>query len=192
MADTLLVRCGKAGGGKGALVQHELSATLSTSNVQTLFTDGGGHGRHCGGDWMDPRLTVRRLTPLETERLQGFPDGHTDIPYKGKDHPPDGLRYKATGNSMAVPVMAWIADGIVDVEFGTHDRRVHPWRPPTVDDVEPLVPGPLVWVDPANGGGQDGRVMCQADTQTNAGRMTELAPTLTSHNMKSQPFVYKE
>ena len=42
MADTLLVRCGKAGGGKGALVQHELSATLSTSNVQTLFTDGGG------------------------------------------------------------------------------------------------------------------------------------------------------
>lgn len=189
MADTLLVRCGKAGGGKGALVQHELSATLSTSNVQTLFTDGGGHGRHCGGDWMDPRLTVRRLTPLETERLQGFPDGHTDIPYKGKDHPPDGLRYKATGNSMAVPVMAWIADGIVDVEFGTHDRRVHPWRPPTVDDVEPLVPGPLVWVDPANGGG---RVMCQADTQTNAGRMTELAPTLTSHNMKSQPFVYKE
>lgn len=42
MADTLLVRCGKAGGGKGALVQHELSATLSTSNVQTIFTDGGG------------------------------------------------------------------------------------------------------------------------------------------------------
>lgn len=103
---------------------------------------------------MDPRLTVRRLTPLETERLQGFPDGHTDIPYKGKGHPPDGLRYKATGNSMAVPVMAWIADGIVDVEFGTHDRRVHPWRPPTVDDVEPIAPGPLVWVDPTDGGGR--------------------------------------
>lgn len=41
-AKTILVRCGKPGGGKGALVQHELSATLSTSNVQTLFTDGGG------------------------------------------------------------------------------------------------------------------------------------------------------
>jgi DNA (cytosine-5)-methyltransferase 1 len=53
---------------------------------------------------------VRRLTPRECERLQGFPDGHTLIPWRGKpdDQCPDGPRYKALGNSMAVPVMAWI------------------------------------------------------------------------------------
>lgn len=50
---------------------------------------------------------VRRLTPKECERLQGFPDDWTNIPTKGKDCP-DGPRYKALGNSMAVPVMAWI------------------------------------------------------------------------------------
>ncbi len=52
---------------------------------------------------------VRRLTPVECERLQGFPDGWTDIPYKGKEHPIDAKRIEALGNSMAVPVMAWIA-----------------------------------------------------------------------------------
>lgn len=50
---------------------------------------------------------VRRLTPKECERLQGFPDDWTNIPTKGKDCP-DGPRYKSLGNSMAVPVMAWI------------------------------------------------------------------------------------
>lgn len=61
-------------------------------------------------------LTVRRLTPLECERLQGFPDGWTDIPWKGKKHAPDSPRYKALGNSMAVPVMRWIGEGIQLVE----------------------------------------------------------------------------
>jgi DNA (cytosine-5)-methyltransferase 1 len=53
---------------------------------------------------------VRRLTPVECERLQGFPDNYTAIPYRGKpaDACPDSPRYKALGNSMAVPVMAWI------------------------------------------------------------------------------------
>lgn len=50
---------------------------------------------------------VRRLTPRECERLQGFPDDYTAIPYKGKPAA-DGPRYKALGNSMAVPVMRWI------------------------------------------------------------------------------------
>ena len=53
-------------------------------------------------------LPIRRLTPLECERLQGFPDGWTDIPWRGREHAPDGPRYKALGNSMAVPVMRWI------------------------------------------------------------------------------------
>jgi DNA (cytosine-5)-methyltransferase 1 len=55
---------------------------------------------------------VRRLTPTECERLQGFPDGFTNIPWRKKDTSPDGLRYKALGNSMAVPCMQWIGDGI--------------------------------------------------------------------------------
>lgn len=54
---------------------------------------------------------VRRLTPRECERLQGFPDDHTLIPWRGK-MAPDGPRYKALGNSMAVPVMRWIGQGI--------------------------------------------------------------------------------
>jgi DNA (cytosine-5)-methyltransferase 1 len=54
---------------------------------------------------------VRRLTPIECERLQGFPDGYTDIPYRGKPAA-DAPRYKALGNSMAVPVMRWIAQSI--------------------------------------------------------------------------------
>jgi DNA (cytosine-5)-methyltransferase 1 len=61
---------------------------------------------------------VRRLTPTECERLQGFPDGYTAIPYRGKpaDQCPDGPRYKGLGNSMAVPVMRWIGERIAAVE----------------------------------------------------------------------------
>lgn len=60
-------------------------------------------------------MAVRRLTPTECERLQGFPDGYTDIKHNGKPTP-DGPRYKALGNSMAVPVMAWIGKRIQEVE----------------------------------------------------------------------------
>ena len=57
---------------------------------------------------------VRRLTPTECERLQGFPDNYTQIPYRNKpaESCPDGPRYKAMGNSMAVPVMRWIGERI--------------------------------------------------------------------------------
>lgn len=51
---------------------------------------------------------VRRLTPTECERLQGFPDGYTDIPWRGKPNSPDGPRYKALGNSWAVPKFTWL------------------------------------------------------------------------------------
>lgn len=62
-----------------------------------------------------PPMQVRRLTPLECERLQGMPDNHTKIPWCGKpaEDCPDGLRYKAIGNSMAVPVMRWIGKRMV-------------------------------------------------------------------------------
>jgi DNA (cytosine-5)-methyltransferase 1 len=61
---------------------------------------------------------VRRLTPIECERLQGFPDNFTQIPWRNKsaDDCPDGPRYKAMGNSMAVPVMRWIGERIQMVE----------------------------------------------------------------------------
>lgn len=57
---------------------------------------------------------VRRLMPVECERLQGFPDGYTAIPWRGKPASdcPDGPRYRALGNSMAVPVMRWIGERI--------------------------------------------------------------------------------
>jgi site-specific DNA-cytosine methylase len=58
---------------------------------------------------------VRRLTPIECERLQGFPDNYTDIRLNDKQTP-DGPRYKAMGNSMAVPVMNWIGRRIQMVE----------------------------------------------------------------------------
>jgi site-specific DNA-cytosine methylase len=66
-------------------------------------------------------LSVRRLTPTECERLQGFPDGFTQIPYRNKpaEKCPDGPRYKALGNSMAVPVMRWIGERIQAVEVMT-------------------------------------------------------------------------
>jgi DNA (cytosine-5)-methyltransferase 1 len=63
-------------------------------------------------------LSVRRLTPTECERLQGFPDSYTQIPWRGKEaeNCPDGPRYKALGNSFAVPVVRWIGERIQAVE----------------------------------------------------------------------------
>ena len=67
---------------------------------------------------MTPQLAVRRLTPRECERLQGFPDDHTRIPWRGKpaDECPDGPRYKALGNSMATNCMQFIGRRIEAVE----------------------------------------------------------------------------
>ena len=82
-----------------------MSFTLATSQDQTLFQPEDGY-------------IVRRLTPTECERLQGFPDGWTKIPYKGKtaEECPDGPRYKALGNSWAVPCARWIGERIEYVE----------------------------------------------------------------------------
>ena len=74
----------------------------------------GPVGGNQGGDYVAERWAVRRLTPLECERLQGLPDGHTAIPWRGKpaEHCPDGPRYKAVGNAMAVNCMRWIGQRI--------------------------------------------------------------------------------
>ena len=75
-----------------------------TANIRAAS---GGSSR----SYVAERWAVRRLTPTECERLQGVPDGHTLIPWRGKpaDLCPDGPRYKALGNSWAVPVVHWIA-----------------------------------------------------------------------------------
>ena len=89
-------------------------------------TDGTTHAMGCGSSTgqasiavLDSRFRVRRLMPVECERLQGFPDGHTLIKV-GKNVSKDGPRYKAIGNSMAVPVMAWIGariDAVINLDW---------------------------------------------------------------------------
>ena len=61
---------------------------------------------------------LRRLLPVESERLMGFPDGWTDIPWKGKPHAPGGYRHRVCGNSMCVNVMRWVGERIDAVESG--------------------------------------------------------------------------
>ncbi len=78
-----------------------------------------GNGNETGGvPFVVEHMVVRRLTPLECERLQGFPDGFTNIPYGHPKYPdqicPDGPRYKALGNSMAIPPMRWIGKRIME------------------------------------------------------------------------------
>ena len=113
--------------GNGKVFQCEKSYTLNTKSPHTIaytrltrdirvhealvptITARMGTG---GGNVPNivSRGRVRRLTPIECERLQGFPDNHTLIPYRNKvaSDCPDTARYKAIGNSMAVPVMRWI------------------------------------------------------------------------------------
>lgn len=198
---TLKIRSGCAGGGKGALVQTEKSATLSTLQDQTLFQPvvydarGNGDGRTCPtitGDH-ENRITdytaiaierktfneqsfshykesekcstlkakagnigngseclvaekairwiVRRLTPVECERLQGYPDGWTGIgdwtDSKGKKHKyADSPRYKALGNSIALPQWFWLV------------QRMRPYlkeRPTLGSLFDGLGGFPLVW-----------------------------------------------
>jgi len=95
VAHVFKVRGGCEGGGKGYLGSDEQAFTLSTGADQQLFH----------------KMQVRRLMPIECERLQGFRDDFTNIPGAS-----DSTRYKALGNSMAVPVMKWIGERINLVE----------------------------------------------------------------------------
>lgn len=120
------MRAGKPGGDKGALLSEDRSLTIATYNDQTLFVFYGNRVNDIrlqddkintlqarmgtGGNNMplvNDEAIVRRLTPLECERLQGFPDGWTD-------EQSDTHRYKQMGNAVAVPVVEWIVQGICD------------------------------------------------------------------------------
>lgn len=102
--------------------QPDQSGVAFTENIrgevrlseQTNALTGGGGKPGQGYAAAQIGSAVRRLTPVECERLQGFPDNFTAIPWKKKDadNCPDGPRYKALGNSMAVPVMRWIGERI--------------------------------------------------------------------------------
>lgn len=71
-----------------------------------------GSSVNASGPTVMQSMAVRRLTPMECERLQGFPDGYTNIPWRKASEAPDGPRYKALGNSWAVPVVRWIGKRI--------------------------------------------------------------------------------
>lgn len=83
-----------------------------SDQAYTLNTNSNASGRNTG--LLRNDMAVRRLTPIECERLQGFPDSYSRIPWRGKEEKycPDGPRYKALGNSMARPVMYWIGKRI--------------------------------------------------------------------------------
>ena len=194
VAYAVRMRAGKPGGGKGPLVQTDVSGTLATGNDQTIFqpicmasaqanaeiendlypamaarqykdppvicmSDGNAHAaidnNPCGtlkvggeppivvhADDETPMVlyegvywVVRRLMPVECERLQGFPASWTDIPWRGKDHSPDGPRYKALGNSWAVPCARWIGERIADAAVAcvearwSHERHYNEYLP---------------------------------------------------------------
>lgn len=96
IAGNIIGRNNKHGGNQLGVGMSETAPTLTTIDRHAVITD----------------FVVRRLTPVECERLQGFPDNYTNIPHKGKTAT-NSPRYKALGNSMAVPVMRWIGERIV-------------------------------------------------------------------------------
>ena len=96
--------------GRGA--PDEVAAALTGEAGRT----GKGDSAQCVAFQAAANWRVRRLTPTECERLQGFPDGYTNIPWRGKNGAPDGPRYKVLGNSMSCNVMRWLGRRIEMVE----------------------------------------------------------------------------
>jgi DNA (cytosine-5)-methyltransferase 1 len=95
------------------LDKSKTPAVAHTLGTQCSWATEDGTGR--GSPLVPSSMAVRRLTPIECERLQGFPDDYTLIPYRNR-MAADGPRYKAMGNSMAVPVMRWIGERISEVD----------------------------------------------------------------------------
>jgi len=101
----------------GTFVASDVAGTL-------VKHSGAGTGETQNPAFVQSGLAVRRLTPVECERLQGFPDNYTRVPWRGKPAAecPDGGRYKALGNSMACNVMRWIGQRIKLVEEACHEQ----------------------------------------------------------------------
>lgn len=112
--------------------QHGVAAFAENSRQEVRFEGGDGQitgalssgGGKAGQGYPAAMvgMAVRRLTPVECERLQGFPDGHTDVPYRGKPAA-DGHRYKAIGNSKAIPCVTWLGRRIKkQIEYSEFDQ----------------------------------------------------------------------
>lgn len=102
-----------AGGQVAVCVQEGQTGVREYDTAGTIRSD--APGSQTGGSLIRNRMAVRRLTPRECERLQGFPDDYTLVPYRGR-LAADGPRYRAIGNSMAVPVMRWIGQRMKEVD----------------------------------------------------------------------------
>lgn len=149
-----------------AIRGREEGSTVEVRNDGTanalLTPNGGRAGMGVGAvGW---GMQVRRLTPVECERLQGFPDNHTLISWRGKDAAdcPDGQRYKAIGNSMAVPVMRWIGERIAEA-LPIQEPTPRRWQRPflkwaggkysLLPELERLIPAGKRLIEPFVGGG---------------------------------------
>ena len=113
-SDTYVKHDGSIGtAGKGALMSEETAFTISATQDQMLFAP---------SDISD--YVVRRITPLEAERLQGMPDDYTRIPWRGKpaEECPDGPRYKAIGNSMSINIMRFLGERLQMVDEALRDE----------------------------------------------------------------------
>jgi len=114
VCQTVTSRWGTGGGNVPiALAENTIGRQPLNGGNGTGYTEGGPMYtlNATGVHGVNQGMAVRRLTPIECERLQGFPDDYTNI----KEKCPDGPRYKAMGNSMAVPVMKWIGQRIKEV-----------------------------------------------------------------------------
>lgn len=149
-----------------AIRGREEGSTVEVRNDGTanalLTPNGGRAGMGVGAvGW---GMQVRRLTPVECERLQGFPDNHTLISWRGKDAAdcPDGQRYKAIGNSMAVPVMRWIGERIAEA-LPIQEPTPRRWQRPflkwaggkysLLPELDRLIPAGKRLIEPFVGGG---------------------------------------
>ena len=124
---TVIARWG-TGGNNQPLVQQKNDPKIFQQNqrdeVRYIGEDGnisGALSSDSGAkqtNYVHENSVIRRLTPVECERLQGFPDNYTQIPWKGKvkEDCPDSHRYKALGNAIAVPVIQFLGKNIVDYE----------------------------------------------------------------------------
>lgn len=123
IAGNTIGRSDNAGGNGKGFDESGVSYTLTTNDIHAVCWNGDATPKFSvdkaltliasqGGEGIGVahRSIVRKLTPVECERLQGFPDNWTKVPYRNKpiENCPESPRYKAIGNSMAVPVMRWI------------------------------------------------------------------------------------
>ena len=115
ISPTVTARWG-TGGNNVPLAQETYTFPSDMNFLPSFNTEVSNTLLRKGNMAINANMAVRRLTPRECERLQGFSDSYTNIPWKGKPESPDGHRYKALGNSMAVPVMSWIGSRIQTVE----------------------------------------------------------------------------